>query len=218
MYYDKRFQEDLYFPMIAFNHEQIAASSTASNIMVKRADFPRIMDKLSVLNVNTLGRLTRRLEEGEGVIPETEDERNCFDIMRSLDFIGAHVQGSVTAKKYMRNEIWSLINFIGAPSWFVTLSPSDSSHPIALYFADKNLEFKPTLRTWKERSDLVARNPVAAARFFNVMVKAFIKHVLGVGSAHRGLYGPTSAYYAAVEQQDITRSASCAVFMHTRFV
>ncbi|KAL1750007.1 hypothetical protein FB107DRAFT_190974, partial [Schizophyllum commune] len=33
------------------------------------------------------------------------------------------------------------------------------------------------------------------------MVKAFIKHVLGVGSAHRGLYGPTSAYYAAVEQQ-----------------
>ncbi|KAL1671596.1 hypothetical protein EV122DRAFT_199659, partial [Schizophyllum commune] len=33
------------------------------------------------------------------------------------------------------------------------------------------------------------------------MVKAFIKHVLGVGSSHRGLYGPTSAYYAAVEQQ-----------------
>ncbi|KAL1711809.1 hypothetical protein EV715DRAFT_159196, partial [Schizophyllum commune] len=33
------------------------------------------------------------------------------------------------------------------------------------------------------------------------MVRAFIKHVLGVGSAHRGLYGPTSAYYGAVEQQ-----------------
>ncbi|KAI5885440.1 uncharacterized protein SCHCODRAFT_01050459, partial [Schizophyllum commune H4-8] len=33
------------------------------------------------------------------------------------------------------------------------------------------------------------------------MVKAFITHVFGVGSAHRGLYGPTSAYYAAVEQQ-----------------
>ncbi|KAI4294442.1 hypothetical protein K525DRAFT_153172, partial [Schizophyllum commune Loenen D] len=33
------------------------------------------------------------------------------------------------------------------------------------------------------------------------MVKAFIKHVLGVGAPHRGLYGPTSAYYAAVEQQ-----------------
>ncbi|KAI5827102.1 hypothetical protein K523DRAFT_279693, partial [Schizophyllum commune Tattone D] len=33
------------------------------------------------------------------------------------------------------------------------------------------------------------------------MVKAFIKHVLGVGLNRRGLFGPTSAYYAAVEQQ-----------------
>ncbi|KAL1684490.1 hypothetical protein GGG16DRAFT_34399, partial [Schizophyllum commune] len=33
------------------------------------------------------------------------------------------------------------------------------------------------------------------------MVCAFIFHVLGVNADHRGLYGPTSAYYAAVEQQ-----------------
>ncbi|KAL1736321.1 hypothetical protein EV714DRAFT_174919, partial [Schizophyllum commune] len=33
------------------------------------------------------------------------------------------------------------------------------------------------------------------------MVRAFIKHVLGVGSGRRGFYGPTSAYYGAVEQQ-----------------
>ncbi|KAL1750608.1 hypothetical protein FB107DRAFT_177916, partial [Schizophyllum commune] len=33
------------------------------------------------------------------------------------------------------------------------------------------------------------------------MVRAFIKHVLGVGSGRRGYYGPTSAYYGAVEQQ-----------------
>ncbi|KAL1750364.1 hypothetical protein FB107DRAFT_188609, partial [Schizophyllum commune] len=50
LYHDKRFQDDLYFPTIAFNHEQIAASSTASNIMVRRADFPCIMNKLSMLN------------------------------------------------------------------------------------------------------------------------------------------------------------------------
>ncbi|KAI5885439.1 uncharacterized protein SCHCODRAFT_02465160, partial [Schizophyllum commune H4-8] len=54
LYHDKRFQDDLYFPMIAFNHEQIAASSTASNIMVKRADFPRVIDKLATLNLHVL--------------------------------------------------------------------------------------------------------------------------------------------------------------------
>ncbi|KAL1750008.1 hypothetical protein FB107DRAFT_196951, partial [Schizophyllum commune] len=50
LYHDKRFQDDLYFPMIAFNHEQISASSTASHILVNRADFPRIRDK--IVNIN----------------------------------------------------------------------------------------------------------------------------------------------------------------------
>jgi len=29
----------------------------------------------------------------------------------------------------------------------------------------------------------------------------FIKHVLGVGTEHSGLYGDTSGYYGTVEQQ-----------------
>jgi len=33
------------------------------------------------------------------------------------------------------------------------------------------------------------------------MVETFISDVLGVGSARRGLYGETNAYYGTVEQQ-----------------
>ena len=33
------------------------------------------------------------------------------------------------------------------------------------------------------------------------MVQMFIKHILGVGAEHRGLYGDTSGYYGTVEQQ-----------------
>jgi hypothetical protein len=33
------------------------------------------------------------------------------------------------------------------------------------------------------------------------MVENFIKHVLGVGTDHPGIYGDTSAYYGTVEQQ-----------------
>jgi len=52
-----------------------------------------------------------------------------------------------------------------------------------------------------ERDLLVLSNPVAAARFFDYMVRMVIKHVLGVGELHPGLYGKTSAYYGTVEQQ-----------------
>ena len=33
------------------------------------------------------------------------------------------------------------------------------------------------------------------------MCEMFIKHVLGVGGDHCGIYGDTAAYYAPIEQQ-----------------
>jgi len=53
-----------------------------------------------------------------------------------LGHVGAKVSGS-TSKKSIRNEIWSLIEYHGAPSWYITLS-SDVKHPICLYVADAN--------------------------------------------------------------------------------
>ena len=73
------------------------------------------------------------------------------------------MKGSLTNKKYMRNEIWSLISFAGAPSWLITFSPADNMHPISLYYVDTKEEFKPELRGYDERYRLIADNPVAGA-------------------------------------------------------
>ncbi|KAF5367552.1 hypothetical protein D9758_003832 [Tetrapyrgos nigripes] len=137
----------------------------------------------------------------EHVVPANEKEKSCLQLINDVDAAASHVQGSVTSKKHMRNEIWSLINKIGSPSWFITISPADVNHPICLYFADVDQEYKPEIQDKKLRECLIKQNPVAAARFFDFMVQAFIKHVLGVGSGHNGLYGKTEAYYGTVEQQ-----------------
>jgi hypothetical protein len=201
MYFDKRFQTDLYFPMIAFNHEQIKAGTTGSFLLSKRRNFEEISNRLLKIDKDVLANLSIRLQEGEHVVPETEKEKACYKILEDLDHVGGHVQGSLTNKKYMRNEIWSMISHLGAPSWFITLSPADNRHPICIYFADNDVEFKPEIRCSNERNLLIAKNPVAAARFFDLMVRMFIKHVLGVDSDHSGLYGKTTAYYGTVEQQ-----------------
>ncbi|HXP52941.1 MAG TPA: helitron helicase-like domain-containing protein, partial [Bacteroidia bacterium] len=131
----------------------------------------------------------------------SEEEKACFQLIKDLDHVGSHVKGSLTNKKYMRNEIWSLISFLGAPSWFITFSPADNMHPISLYFADTHEKFSPELRQYNDRYNLIAQNPVAGARFFHFMCQMFIKHVLGIGTDHCGLYGKTNAYYGTVEQQ-----------------
>jgi Helitron helicase-like domain at N-terminus len=63
----------------------------------------------------------------------------------------------------MRNEIWSLIPYFGAPSWFITFSPADNMHPISLYFADTQEIFSPDLRPDNEHYRLISQNPVAGA-------------------------------------------------------
>ena len=201
MYHDKRFQTDFYFPMIAFNHEQLKAGVTGSFLLAKRKMWPSISNRLKTINYDVLKNISEKLSDGAHFSPSTVEEKKCFQLLNDLDHVGGHVKGSITSKKHMRNEIWSMISQLGAPSWFITLSPADNRHPICLYYADENIEFKPNLRSANERNLLVARNPVAAARFFDLMVRTFIKHVLGIDAEHTGLYGDTSGYYGTVEQQ-----------------
>ncbi|KAJ7653452.1 hypothetical protein B0H17DRAFT_886944, partial [Mycena rosella] len=51
MYHDKRFQTDLYFPMIAFNDGQIKPGKSGNHLLVKIKKFSEISERLN--NVDT---------------------------------------------------------------------------------------------------------------------------------------------------------------------
>jgi hypothetical protein len=201
MYHDKRFQLDPYFPLVAFSHEQIKSSTTGGYLLADKKKFEDICMRFMSLDHTVLENLAKRMTAGERVIPKNGAEEHCFQVIQDLDQISSHVHGSTTSKKFMRNEIWSLIAHLGAPSWFITFAPADNHHPICIYFADTKEKFCPEIRSSDDRNRLIANNPVAGARFFNFMVEMFIKHVLGVGADHPGLYGETAGYYGVVEQQ-----------------
>ncbi|KAF5320379.1 hypothetical protein D9758_018383 [Tetrapyrgos nigripes] len=200
-YYDKRFQKDLYFPMIAFNIRQIKNASTGSFILTKRKNFKSVVERLMSLDSSIVKTIAQRMIDGEKVVPSNAEETKCFSILNDIDHVSCQVQGSLSSKKNMRNQIWSLISFLGTPVWFITLSPADHLHPISLYFADTKTTFTPEIRSYNERYKLIAENPVAAAKFFNFMVEMFLLHILGVKAKHSGIFGDTAAYYGTVEQQ-----------------
>jgi hypothetical protein len=208
MHHDKRFQKDICFPFVAFSHQQIKASTTGGLLLAESRNFDNIANRLLSVNQNVLDDLAKRMSIGEVIKPSTDDERACFQLIRDLDHIDGKVDGSITSKKHMRSEIWSMMTYLGAPSWYITLSPADNKHPICLYFADNKERLDVELiRSEDERYRLIANNPVAGARFFHFMVQMFIEHVLGVGadsesnSNDPGAYGKTAGYYGTVEQQ-----------------
>jgi hypothetical protein len=202
MYHDKRFQTDQDFPFIAFSHEQIKTSSSQSFLLADKAVFNDIKHRILTLDNNVLKSLLERMTKDEvQVKQETEEEEKCFKLIRDLDHVAGPVKGSNTSKKWMRNEIWSLIYHRGAPFWYITISPADIKHPLCIYFADNKEKFQLEILPYDERMRLVCRNPVAGARFFDFLVKLFISDILGFDSKHAGLYGDANAYYGTVEQQ-----------------
>ena len=201
LYYDKRFQMDQYFPLISFNIIQIKQASLGGIILTKMKKFSQVAERILKLNLEVLQKIAERLRGGEHVIPKTDEEKNCYTVLSDVDYVSKNVSGSITNKKYMRNEIWSLIAFKGAPTWFITFAPADIKHPLCLYYAGEKLKFAPSFLNPDERYTLIAHNPVSGARFFHYVVNMFIKHVLGMDSQLPGLFGHTTAYYGTVEQQ-----------------
>ena len=202
MYHDKHFQRDVCFPFVAFSHQQVKASMTGGFLLAETQRFNEIANRLLNINQDVLENIAKRMSDGEIVKPSTEDESTCFQLIRDLDHIDGKVSGSITSKRYMRNEIWSLIAYLGAPVWYITLSPADNKHPICLYFADNKEKLDVTLSCSEdERYWLIASNPMAGAHFFHFMIKMFIHHVLGLEKDHHGPYGKTAGYYDMVEQQ-----------------
>jgi hypothetical protein len=201
LYHDKRFQMDTYFPMVAFNHEQMKGSSVGSKLVANRSGFHVIARRLRSVDPNVAENIANRMVKGEHVVPTTEAEKVCFDVLRDLDHVGGHVMGSISSKKNMRNEIWSTTAFFNAPTWFVTAAWSDLHHPLAIYYAQTDTIYHPEICSSEERNLLMSKNPVAAARFFKFMVETFISDVLGWLNEQRGVFGHTEAFYATVEQQ-----------------
>ena len=204
MYHDKRFQTDVNFPFVAFSHEQMMANTTQSFLLVEQKRFGEISNRLMNVDWAILDSLTKRLEAGEHVQLDTQSdsEKRCFQLLHDLDAISGRMHGSTVSKKFMRNEIWSLTNHLGSPSWYITLSPADIHHPICIYFAGTREKFTPEMPSYDDRTRSVCQNPVAGARFFHFMVQTFLEDVLGINKKNQqGFYGPTSGYYGTVEQQ-----------------
>ncbi|KAJ3486464.1 hypothetical protein NLI96_g4222 [Meripilus lineatus] len=204
MYHDYRFQTDEYFPFLVFNQMQIKASVRGGYLLANRKNFNETMNKILSIDRHALDGLIQRAKDQGFVHAEMEAERSILQILASLDHIGGHVPGSNTQRRYQRNEIRSLMYERGAPSFFITFAPVDFKSPICMYFAGQRIDLSalcPNAENDSKRLAIIANNPVACARFFNLMVNLFIKIILKADSNEIGLFGKTSSYYGTVESQ-----------------
>ncbi|KAF5372605.1 hypothetical protein D9758_005228 [Tetrapyrgos nigripes] len=192
-----------YLKSQAFSHEQVKKTTSNGFALTQKESFSAIADRILNLNPHVLNTLIDKLSKGGIVRPETEEEKLCYEVIQDLDHVGGTVKGSMSSKKFLRTELWSLISYLGAPSWYITFAPSDLTHSLCLYYAISDETFDLNLNLPNdERTRKIINNPVAGAKFFDFMVQMFIKHILGVDTDHDGVFGKTSAILAPLNSKE----------------
>ncbi|EJD37255.1 hypothetical protein AURDEDRAFT_42212, partial [Auricularia subglabra TFB-10046 SS5] len=203
MFHDKRFQLDREFALLAFNQEQIVKGSQAGMFLSSKKKFTQLAESIMSIDESVFGNIANQLRADPHWKPESEQEKTCYRILTELDMVNAHVPGSVASKRYQRNELWSMISSLGAPTWFITFAPSDTRSPLSLYYASTSLPYDEQTINLLPDSDkwrLIANNAVASARFFHYIVKNFIEEVVRWRQDEPGLFGPCNGFYGTVEQ------------------
>jgi len=217
MLLDERFATDPALMFTTFNRIQREKSLLQSRLVADSKSFVADVQTLNSINALALAQSLRRLDlsHPDARLPASDPLASKLNVLlRRVQMVQRRLPGTNEARKMMRCQLFSLSNYFGCASLFITINPSDTSNPACMYLAGVKLDLSltaadlpPNMPSTVERASIIARNPVAAARFFDRAVNAFIACLLGykAGTTARtkecGVFGKVSAYGGSVETQ-----------------
>ncbi|KAJ3924186.1 MAG: hypothetical protein NXY57DRAFT_877903, partial [Lentinula lateritia] len=92
-------------------------------------------------------------------------------------------------------------------SFYITINPADVYNPLVKFLAGSEIDidcmFPHEVPSYWDQATLIARNPVVAAKFFNVYLNTFIHDLLNYDPACKdlsgGVLGLIKGYYGCIE-------------------
>ncbi|KAJ6524708.1 hypothetical protein DFH09DRAFT_854384, partial [Mycena vulgaris] len=182
---DRRFQVHISFPFAMHNIQMIRKSSFQSRLAVRRAWWPNAMSAMAKIDDDTLANLTTAMaakkarKDYSRYIPTSPAESSVFELLRYVDYVSDHIEGSDAEVLIMRDENQAISRSTGTVSIFFTLNPADTYNPLSAFTAGSDINIDTLFDdpdsqfTSFERARLLAANPIAGAAFFKLMVDQF---------------------------------------------
>ncbi|KAF9064656.1 hypothetical protein BDP27DRAFT_1176481, partial [Rhodocollybia butyracea] len=63
-------------------------------------------------------------------VPVNQAEENILELLKYVDYVSDHIEGSTAEVTVMRKELCALSRDSGTPSIFLTLNPADTYNPL----------------------------------------------------------------------------------------
>ncbi|KAJ7584426.1 hypothetical protein C8J56DRAFT_709528, partial [Mycena floridula] len=209
---DRRFQTHLSFPFVMHNILMLRASSYQSRLAVRQAWWPKAMLAMQKIDETTLRTVElalvakRARKDYSRYEASTDPEKAVFEMLRYVDCVSGHIEGSNAEIMGMQEEIRALSRDSGTPSIFFTLNPADTYNPLCSFMAGKDIDVdalfdRPDSQfTSFDRARALADNPIAGAQFSKLMMDQFTDIFLGFKrNCKRGVFGRVKHYYGVIE-------------------
>ncbi|KAF5334229.1 hypothetical protein D9611_014313 [Ephemerocybe angulata] len=214
---DTRFQTHHSFFFTAFNIIQRRSMLQSVSFKTRHAWFKTVSSAFNAISSDTAAAVAARLANNSFYdSPRSPQEQQVMSLMNHVQSVTRDVAGSNSGRMRMRNEVRALTFTLGVPAFFVTINPADVYNPIVRFMGGAEIDIDnlpaETAFDYHEQAKLVAQNPFVAARFFNVVMKAFFTEVLGYAHpflkefdadspSRYGVFGVSNGYYCCSEAQ-----------------
>jgi len=205
-YFDRRFQKHETFPFVCFSILQHREALGSARLQMNRRNFEQ--------DARVMATITR--EKLEVACLQEERKKPITDpavhlLRKSVQAAAGRVMGSNQARYQMRSQIWSTSIYLGPPSLWITINPSDLHDPIAQVFASKNINLDDFVASAgpnsTKQAENIASDLYAASKFFHFLINTILETLFGVKiEGHRvkssmGILGQASAYFGLDECQ-----------------
>ena len=205
--YGMPFATDPHFAFVCFNIIQRRQAGIETRFKIQPSQCDKIVKEIELIDPQVLRRMHDRYESQPYAKPDGPYEEAIASTISRIQVTTRDLVGSNGHKLKMRNEIRALIMSIGTPTLFLTINPADIHTPIMSILTGEHIDPEYVYESSSldlnkfQRMIRVAKNPAAAAVFFDLMITNIIENILRYGKTEPGLFGPCTGYYGTVEAQ-----------------
>ncbi|KIK32837.1 hypothetical protein CY34DRAFT_66125, partial [Suillus luteus UH-Slu-Lm8-n1] len=207
--HDKVFRYHRSFMFVVLNIHQRHTAHLRTHFTVRRDHFEHLAKTLTTVSPFTLRRLADQLQREHSYSNLSSEDHAALNLLNQVNTIAARIPGSQASKMHVCHEIRSYFGHFGMPHLFFTCNPNTAHSPIFQFmFGDKTVDLSqcyPVLVSARERALQLAKDPVAAADFFQFSVTCLFTHLFGwdfrhkASSVHGGILGHMKAFYGTSE-------------------
>lgn len=171
------------FIFTALNIHQRRTAHLQTHLTVSRPDFDRVSSRLTSVSAQTLLKLSERIRDEGSASDLSDQEKDALALLRQINTISSKIPGSQGSMLKTRSEFLGQIAVNGLYTFYFTMNPYAQHSPLfQLMYGDSSVDLTsrlPTLVPGPERASRLARDPVAAADFFQFCFERIFSDLFG---------------------------------------